>query len=74
MFYMYIVHLQQSVARIPSLNLPDVCTASPERSKAFCAEHCQLLQKEAPDVPTGLKDFLKFCGTSAGTRSWITEP
>ena len=58
--------VQQSVQGIPALNLPDVCTASPERNKAFCSEHCQLLNRDAPNVPTGLKDFLKFCGASEG--------
>ena len=47
---------------IPALNLPDVCTSSPERGKAFCTEHCLLLQRDAPDVPLELREFLKFCG------------
>ena len=58
--------IQQGVQGIPALNLPDVCTASPERNKAICSEHCQLLNRDAPNVPTGLKDFLKFCGASEG--------
>ncbi len=56
--------LQNCVWAIPNLNLPDVCTASPERGKAFCKEHCLLLQEKAPGVPLGLKDFLKYCGSS----------
>jgi len=43
------------------VSLPDVCTASPVRGKAFCADHCSLLEKEASEVPTGLKDFLQYC-------------
>lgn len=57
---------QQSVEGIPALNLPDVCTMSPERGKAFCRQHCELLQIDTPEVPLGLKDFLKFCGVHAG--------
>jgi hypothetical protein len=64
-FSKYIL-FQQSVEDIPALNLPDVCTMSPERGKAFCRQHCELLQRDAPDVPLGLKDFLKFCGVQAG--------
>ena len=52
--------------KIPALNLPDVCTASPVRGKAFCSERCQLLETAAPNVPTDLKEFLKFCGTHGG--------
>ena len=63
--------LQRSVRGIPALNLPDVCTASPERNKAFCSEHCQVLNRDAPNVPTGLKDFLKFCGASEGLYTEI---
>lgn len=59
-------YLQQSVAGLPSLNLPDVCTNSPEKEKAFCTAHCQLLKEKAPHVPLGLKDFLKHCGISQG--------
>ncbi|XP_064393011.1 uncharacterized protein LOC135340449 isoform X3 [Halichondria panicea] len=50
---------------IPALNLPDVCTNSPIRNKAFCEEHCLLLQNEAPDVPIDLRQFLKYCGAQA---------
>ena len=41
-----------------------MCTSSPEHGKAFCREHCLLFQDQAPEVPTGLKDFLKYCGAS----------
>ena len=50
------------VEGIPSLHLPDVCTEAPLYGKAFCLEHCKLLEKSAPDVPTGLRDFLKYSG------------
>ena len=42
--------------------MPDVCTASPSTGKAFCDPHCKYLSQHAPNVPQGLKDFLKFCG------------
>ena len=61
--------LQQRVYGFPALNLPDVCTKSPGRGKAFCNEHCALLENEAPDVPHDLRAFLKYCGakgTSTG--------
>ena len=61
--------LQQTVEGIPALNLPDVCTASPECGKAFCSEHCKLLQRDAPTVPVELKEFLKFCGAHSGSYS-----
>ena len=60
----YCLSLQNCVAQIPNLNLPDVCTLSAERGKALCREHCQLLEAQAPEVPTGLRDFLKYCGAS----------
>ena len=56
---------------MPALSLPDVCTASPERGKAFCHEHCELLQCDAPHVPLGLKDFLKFCGVHTGIPNFV---
>ena len=59
--------LQNCVGTIPNLNLPDMYTASPERGEAFCKEHCHLLQEKAPDVPLGLKQFLKYCGSPGGS-------
>ena len=58
------LQIQHCVADIPNLGLPDVCTATPLRGKAFCADHCQLLREQAPDVPTDLRPFLKYCGVS----------
>ena len=55
---------ENCVAEIPVLNLPDVCTSAPEHESAFCRAHCQLLEAEAPEIPTGLRDFLKYCGVS----------
>ena len=49
--------------------MPDVCTASPVRGKAFCQDHCTLLGREVPDVPTDLREFLKFCGAKANGMS-----
>ena len=60
-----IYFLQQTATEFPTLNLPDVCTDSPVRGKAFCRDHCALLGREAPDVPTDLREFLKFCGAKA---------
>ena len=45
------------------LSLPDVCSEPPAHGQAFCGEHCEFLPQQAPDVPTGLRDFLRFCGT-----------
>ena len=53
---------QVTVKGIPTLNLPDVCTKSPMPGKAFCHDHCALLQSTAPDVPTDLRKFLKYAG------------
>ena len=53
--------LQHFVEGIPRLNMPDVCTESPAHGKAFCDAHCEYLLSEAPGVPTGLKEFLKYC-------------
>ena len=61
--------MQQTVAGFPTLNLPDVCTDSPVRGKAFCRNHCALLEREAPDVPTDLRGFLQFCGAKANGMS-----
>ncbi len=48
------VHSQTSVGGV-RLNLPDVCSNSPVHGKAFCTGHCELLQEEAPEFPTGLR-------------------
>ena len=61
--------LQQSVAGLSNLNLPDVCTNSLEKEKAFYTALCQLLKEKASHVPLGLKDFLKHCGISQGILS-----
>jgi len=57
--------LQQTVAGLPALNLPDVCTQSPGCGKAFYAQHCKLLAEEAAYVPHDLREFLKYCGAKA---------
>ena len=56
------VFMQHTVKDLPALNLPDVCTETPAYGQAFCQEHCNFLSQQAPDVPTGLRDFLRFCG------------
>ena len=61
----YLAHMKQTVADLPALNMPDVCTASPVHKQAFCLEHCQLLQKQTPPVPTDLHSFLQFCKQKA---------
>ena len=47
---------------LPALHLPDVCTETPAYGQAFCQEHCDFLSQHAPEVPTGLRSFLRFCG------------
>ena len=29
--------------------------------KAFCRDHCTLLEDKAKEVPTGLVEFLQYC-------------
>ena len=57
----YLTLYQNCVGAIPNLNLPDVCTATPQRGQAFCKDHCILIKKDVPDVPTGLREFIKYC-------------
>ena len=54
------VFMQHTVKDLPALNLPDVCTETPAYGQAFCQEHCDFLSQQAPNVPTGLRDFLRF--------------
>ena len=64
----------QTTAGGLTLSLPNVCTASPLRGKAFCKDHCSLLEKEASHVPTGLKEFLHYChALRTGVRHNCTE-
>ena len=35
---------------------PPICTAKPEYGKAFCTEHCKLMENAGQ--PTKLKEFL----------------
>lgn len=64
--------MQQYINGMPTLNLPDVCTESPSFGKAFCPSHCELLEKKAPIVPTGLREFLKYSGAlKQGTQILI---
>ena len=59
--YIY-VFMQHTVKDLPALNLPDVCTETPAYGQAFCQEDCDFLSQQAPDVPTALRDFLRFYG------------
>ena len=43
--------------------LPQDCTNSPASGKAFCKEHSS--QIELLDIPTGLREFLKYCGADS---------
>ena len=63
---------QISVEGIPNLKLPDVCTNSPLHNKAFCQDHCQLLNSRAPHIPTGLRDFLKHAGALKDGELYVT--
>ena len=42
------------------INYPSICPLSPERGKAFCAQHCSDACNGG--IPTGLHEFLQFCG------------
>ena len=47
--------------------VPNVCTRAPVSGKAFCKDHCQLLEKS--QVPTGLRPFIKFCGADPAMQA-----
>ena len=36
----------------------------------MCQDHCTLIQKEAPNVPNGLRQFLKYCGSEVSGKMW----
>ena len=64
---MYNLQTQNAVQGLPNLSLPDICTNSPLYGKAFCKDHCDVLEKHCPEVPLEVKAFLKYCGmTSSG--------
>ena len=44
------------------LNYISSCSNGPLPGKAFCLHHCAVVEKEG--VPTGLREFLQFCGIS----------
>ena len=71
--YNFLLKLQHTVEGIPSINLPDVCTNSPVSGKAFCIEHCKYIKDMKLNIPTGLKDFLSYCGAlpKRGTHGCI---
>ena len=45
--------------------IPHDCVNSPAPGKAFCNAHCE--QLKALKIPTGLREFITFCGASAST-------
>ena len=53
---------QNNSGDMPLLNLPCVCMEQPATGKAFCKEHCEMLEKENPNLPTKLREFLEFIG------------
>ena len=61
--------------QIPALSLPDVCTLSPKRGKAFCEEHCRVMEEHVPPVPTDLRKFINYCKepTSRDSASYEWE-
>lgn len=42
------------------LSYVDTCPNAPLMGKAFCAHHCTMAEEQGK--PTGLRQFLKFCG------------
>lgn len=58
--------MQYIVQQIPMLSLPDVCTNSPLYGKAFCAQHCTVLQEQSPPITTDLRGFVRYCGVLRG--------
>ena len=53
----------KSVPQDISEFVPHDCINSPAPGQAFCTVHCE--QVRSLNVPTGLRDFIKFCGASA---------
>ena len=47
--------------------VPHVCTKSPMSGKAFCGEHCKLMENLG--IPTGLQPFIKSCGANPANYS-----
>ena len=70
---MQILHLESAhtcmqyiVEQIPALAMPDVCTNSPLPGKAFCQDHCKVLEAKTPPIPTDLRGFLQHCRVFRG--------
>jgi len=53
----------QSVPEDIQQYVPHDCTNAPATNKAFCSAHCS--QLEELNVPTGLREFITFCGASS---------
>ena len=47
------------------INYPDVCTAPTLFGKAFCKEHCLVVEKAG--YPSDLRAFLQTCCSRKGT-------
>ena len=45
--------------------IPHDCVNSPAPGKAFCSVHCDQLRHL--NIPTGLREFISFCGASSDT-------
>ena len=58
--------MQYIVEQIPALAMPDVCTNSPLPGKAFCQDHCKVLEAKTPPIPTDLRGFLQHCRVFRG--------
>ena len=58
--------------QIPTLSLPDVCTVAPVYGKAFCAQHCEVMEKHCPPIPTDIRGFLRFCGVLSNEGAIFT--
>jgi hypothetical protein len=46
---------------MPLLNYPNVCTAPSSYGKAFCKEHCDVVEKAG--YPSDIRAFLQSCSS-----------
>ena len=47
--------------------VPNVCTQEPATGKAFCVQHCGVLEREG--IPTALRTFIRYCGANPDNYS-----
>ena len=72
--YMYLFLISQYIVeQIPALNMLDVCTNAPMHGKAFCKEHCDMLERQTVPIPTGLREFLKHCHVTGGLCMFFSQ-